>query len=213
MEALNKALGKLPIMPVIVLYCGWLGYSYYSWLNSPDSELGMRKTGIESSRRQVELVKKKLATGEEFFKNLDAVRARIRQLTAQLDNSKTTLSADIDIANFVRMLTLEAKKLGITIKSITPQGEVKKEYYTEVPFNVTLKGAYVQVLVFFDRIARLQQVIKVGDFDLKPTGNAYTKYVELSGTAKIISYKYLGTHADEIINKAEMKGGEGMEGK
>jgi Tfp pilus assembly protein PilO len=213
MDALNKTLSRLPIIPLAVLYIGWLVFSYYSWLNAPDSELGLKRGAITSSRSELENTKKKLAEGEEFFKNLDAIRVRIRQLTTQLDSSKAVLSADIDIANFVRMVTLESKKLGITIKSITPLAEQKQDFYTEVPFNVSLTGAYVQVLVFFDRIAKLQQVIRVSDFDLKPTGNTYTKYVELGGSVKLNAYKYLGTHADEIIHKAEMKGLERGEGR
>jgi Tfp pilus assembly protein PilO len=213
MEIINKALARLPIIPLAIFYIGWMGYSYYDWLNSPESELGQRRAAIVTARAEVESSRKKLATGEEFFKNLDAIRVRVRQLTTQLDGTKTSLSTDVVVANFVRMITLEAKKLGITIKSISPQPEQKREYYTEVPFNVALTGAYVQVLVFFDRVARMQQVIRVGDFDLHPTGGTYTKYVELAGTVKINAYKYLGTHADEIIHKAEMKGGERGETK
>lgn len=208
MEGLNRALAKFPIVPLIILYIGWISYSYYDWLNSSESELGMKKQSIEVAKGELTAAKTKLETGEEFFKNLDAIRVRIRQLTGQLDDTKAILSTDIDVANFVRMITLEAKKLGISIKSIAPLSEVKKEYYTEVPFNVSLQGAYLQVLVFYDRIARLQQVIRVSDFNLSPTGNTYTKYVELAGTVRINAYKYLGTHADEVIHKAEMKGNE-----
>lgn len=213
MEGLNKILSRLPILPLIALYCGWLAYSYHDWLNAPESDLGLKKISVQNAKRELEVTKKKLAQGEEFFKNLDAIRTRIRQLTAQLDSTKTVLSADIDIANFVRMVTLEAKKLGITIKSISPGIDVKREYYIEVPFNVSLKGAYIQILVFFDRIARFQQVVKVGDFDLHPSGNAFTKYVELQGTTRIVAYKYLGTHVDTVLDKAEMKGGERGDGK
>lgn len=213
MEGFNKALAKFPIVPLIIAYLGWIGYSYNDWLNSPESELGLKKQSIEVVKGDLEAAKKKLETGEEFFKNLDAIRVRIRQLTGQLDDTKAILSTDIDIANFVRMITLEAKKLGISIKSITPMSEVKKEYYTEVPFNVSLQGAYLQVLVFYDRIARLQQVIRVSDFGLTPTGNTYTKYVELAGNVRINGYKYLGTQADEVIHKAEMKNSDRSDGK
>src|SRR5690349_17495719 len=110
MQGLNKILAKFPIIPLVAIYCGWLAYSYHDWMTSADSELGMKRAAITQTRHDLEMAKKKLATGEEFFKNLDSIRTRIRQLTTQLDATKTTLSADIDIANFVRMLTLESKK-------------------------------------------------------------------------------------------------------
>lgn len=207
-ENLQKTLARLPIVLFAMLYCGWLTYDYYDWLNSPESELGMKKSSVESAKVELEQMKKKLATGEEFFKNLDAIRARIHTLTAQLDATKSVLSADIDIANFVRMVTLEAKKLGITIKGIKPEQDSKKEYYIEVPFTVGLKGAYVQLLVFFDRVAKFQQVIRISDFQMRPISGNTKKYVELDGAVKLVSYKYLGSAADDVVKKDTMKGKE-----
>ncbi|MEW6056509.1 MAG: type 4a pilus biogenesis protein PilO [Bdellovibrionota bacterium] len=204
MEALNKQLSKVPVVLGVLFYLLYLGYSHWSWRESPESEFGTKKSVLSNAVENLGVQKKKLADGEEFFKNLDAVRARIRQLTAQLDGTKASLSADIDIANFVRMVTLEAKKLGLSIKGIKPEPETKKDCNIEVPFSVAFRGAYVQALVFFDRIAKFQQVIRVSDFEMKPTGSTYTKYVELDAMAKLVAYKYLGSQADDIINKQEM---------
>jgi Tfp pilus assembly protein PilO len=204
MGELNKTLSRLPIVLLAALYCGYLAYDYYDWLNSPQSELGKKKAAVVAAKTELDAAKKKLASGQEFFRNLDALRSRIRSLTSQLEGSKATLSADIDIANFLRMITLEAKKLGLSIKGVKPDREIKQEYYLEVPFTVAFKGAYVQALVFFDRISKFQQVIRVSDFDLKPTGNVFTKYVELDGSVKLIAYKYLGTAVDDVKDKKEM---------
>lgn len=208
MEQLQKLFARLPILPVAIMYCGWLAYDYHDWMTSPTSDLGAKKGQVASLKQDLEQSKKKLSTGEEFFKNLDSIRDRIRSLTAQLDATKASLSADIDIANFVRIITLEVKKLGLQIKAIKPEEEKKSEYYIEVPFEVSFKGAYVQLLVFFDRVAKFQQVIRIGDFNLRPSGNNMTKYVELSGSVKLIAYKYLGSAADEVLNKDSMKGKE-----
>jgi type IV pilus assembly protein PilO len=147
---------------------------------------------------------KKLTEAEDFFKNFEALKARIRQLATELEESKAILSTQIDLANFVRMLSLEAKKIGLTLKGIRPEQEKKREYYVEVPFSVSLKGAYVQALVFFDRIAKLHQVIHVTDFSIKPSGNVFTKYVELDGSVRLAAFKYLGSEADAIGSKPEL---------
>ncbi len=204
MELVNKLLNRVPILLITTLYCGWLGYEYYDWINSANSELGQKKTALKTSQQNLDKAKKKLETAEEFYKNLDVLRSRIRQLTTQLESTKAVLNAEIDIANFVRMISLEAKKLGLVIKGIRPESEQRKEFYIEVPFTVALKGAYVQVLVFFDRISKLQQIIHVSDFSMRPTGNTQTKYVELDGSTRVVAYKYLGTQADEVAKKESL---------
>jgi type IV pilus assembly protein PilO len=211
MQAINNILSRIPIMPLGVFYLCYLLYGHYDFLNSDQSELAQKKKSLTAASQELDTAKKKLKEGEEFYKNLDVLRSRIRSLTEQLDGTKTILSADIDIANFVRMITLEAKKLGLIIKGIKPQDEVKRDYYHEVPFTVSLRGAYIQILVFFDRVAKFQQVIRVGDFQFKPSGNVFTKYVELQGDAKLVAYRYIGTNADEVANRDEMKGNENLE--
>lgn len=208
MDNIQKLIARVPVIILAALYCGWLAYDYYDWLNSPTSELGVKKASVVTAKADLEQQKKKLAAGEDFFKNLDSIRNRIRTLSAQLDATKTSLSADIDIANFVRMITLEVKKLGIVMKGIKPQSEAKREFYTEVPFKIDLSGAYVQLLVLFDRIAKFQQIIRISDFAMKPSGNIFTKYVELEGSVTLVTYRYIGSAADEVLKKDTMKGKE-----
>ena len=208
MENLQKILARLPILAMGLLYCCYLTYDHYDWMNSAGSDLGLKKAQVISDKTEFDAMKKKLTSGEDFFKNLDAIRERIKALTVQLDSTKTSLSGDIDIANFVRIITLEVNKLNFQIKGIKPEAEKKSDYYIEVPFTVNLKGAYVQILVFFDRVAKFQQVIRISDFTLRPSGNASTKFVELDASVKLVAYKYLGSTADEIIKSDRMNGKE-----
>jgi len=196
MERLNAFLKIVPIL--IVGYVLYLGWQHWDWLNSPGSALGQKRAALVSAKQQLTTVQGKVKAAEEFYRQLESLRARIRELAAQLENSKSSLSAEIDIANFVRMVTLEAKKLGLVIKGIKPETDSRKEFYVEVPFLVAVKGAYVQLLVFFDRIAKFQQVIRVSEFQMRPSGTAFQKYVELEASAKLVTYKYVGTEADEI---------------
>ena len=197
MDALQRILAKLPVVPLAILLAAYWAYDTYDWMNSPQSEYGQKKVAFVAAQTELEGVKKKLREGEEFLANLETIKARIRQLSAQLESTKAVMSSEIDDANFIRMISLEAKKISLSIKNIRPDSKRAKDYYYEVPFQIGFKGAYVQLLVFLDRIAKLQQVVRIGDFDLHPTGSAFTKYVELEGKVDLIAYAYKGTDADQ----------------
>lgn len=205
MDGLDKSLNRLPLLIIGILAIVWLGYGYYGWLNSPTSELGLKKGQLKSAQINLEASKQKLKDAQEFAERFELLKARVKDLTLKLDETKGMLSEQIDVANFIRILNLEAKKIGITIKQIKPNAEVPREYYTEVPFTVSLRGAYIQMLVLFDRIARLKEITRVGDFTFKPTGSNVTKYIELNGDVTISAFKYRGTAADEVKNKEEIK--------
>lgn len=205
MEAVNKILGRIPIYLIAVLYCGYLGFDFYSWINDANSELAQKKASLIQSKQALEANKKKVKTLEDFEKTLELTKAEVRQLMAQLENAKSSLNTDVDVAGFIDMVSLEAKKLGLVIKKIKPEAEVRKEYYSEVPFTIDFRGAFVQSLVFFDRISRLRQIVRVAAFDMKPSGSNSTKYVELSGSFKLQTFKYLGTKADEIAKQQQIQ--------
>ena len=49
---------------------------------------------------------------------------------------------------------------------------------------------------------------QVTGFDFRPVGNAYAKYVELEGSGRLVTFKYLGSAADEVVSQEWMKNNE-----
>lgn len=197
MNALNEMLAKLPIPLLLILGLLYQGWETYDWFISPKKPLALKRNQITTLNQSKEKAKKDLAEAEAFYKNLDILRGNIIQLNTQLDQAKGMLSSEIDTSQFIKMITLEAKKLGVNIIRMTPEQEVKKDLFSEVPFKLDISGAYLQLLVFFDRIARFQQVIKVNTFSFKPNGELLTKYTELNGSIEILAYKYLNVSTSD----------------
>lgn len=208
MKQFNEVLSRIPFTIIALLVIGWFSYNYYDFLNSNESELGAKKAQLATAKSQLEASKKRLLNGEAFFKGLESTRTRIVSLSQHLDSQKATITGEVDLANFIRMITLEAKKVGLNIRGIKPETEIKREYFAEIPFNISMKGAYVQTLVFFDRITRLQQLVRVSGFSFKPVGNTLSKFVELEGDGTIVTYRYLASSADEVTKQDWMKGDE-----
>jgi type IV pilus assembly protein PilO len=199
MSAINRLLERLPLLMIAIIYCAYLAYDYQQWLTVPSSEFNMKKAELKQTKENLEKMKKKLDSLKEFEKNILAIKAEILQLMSQLDNAKSSLSDDVDIANFIDLISNEAKKLRLNIVKVKPEPEIKKDYYIEVPFTVEFKGAFIQVLVFFDKLARQRQIIHIQDFEMSPSGSNLTKYVELKGTIRLATYKYLGTQVDTMV--------------
>ena len=110
MKQINDILSRIPFVVLALLYLGYLAYDFYDFNNSAESDLGVKKAQLAATKTGLEAAKKRLNTAQEFFKNLDIIRARIRTLSQQLENTKSSLTGDIDLANFIRMVTLEAKR-------------------------------------------------------------------------------------------------------
>lgn len=195
---LKEFLNKLPVGLLVGLYVLYLGYEYWSFTNDGASELVSRQAEVSRLEGEVKQLQGKLKQGQEFFRSLDAKKIQLRELAQKLDAAKGTLTNEVDVGAFVKLTTTEAKKVGLTVLGIRPDATEKKEFYEEQKFLMAFRGVYVQLLVFLDRLANLQNIVRADNFSLKPRGSQSAEYVELDGTIELKVYRYLPSKADEI---------------
>lgn len=206
MDQLKDILNKVPLTLVVFLVLAYHGYLYWEFISAPESELVSTQTRSQQLEASNQALDKKIKDAEEFYKNLDKKREEIRALAVELDDMKATLSEEIDIADFIRMVVTEAKKVGLSVKSIKPTVMNQRDFYDEQVFELSFRGVYVQLFVFLERLAKANRIVRMDDFKLKRAGPSTAPYVELEGTVFLKAYRYRGSRADEIA-RAASKGG------
>src|SRR5215470_4575880 len=77
--------------------------------------------------------------------------------------ARTKLNQEVD--EFIRQIQGAASASNVTLRRLTAQNIVPKEYHYEMPFEAQADGPYFNVLDFFSRLSRLSRIINVGDLD------------------------------------------------
>lgn len=198
MSKLSESLEKIPYSLVLVGYLGYLGYGYYDFTSADSSPLIQKTKQIELIKKDTTLLAAKKREREEFLKSLDSKRSQLREMAGKLDEMKSTLSEDLDVAEFIRMVITEAKKVGLTVKSIKPKGQTSKEFYSEHVFDLSYRGAYVQLIVFLERLSNVQRIVLIDNFSMKPISKDTSRYIELDGSIELKTYRYLASKADQV---------------
>lgn len=202
-EQLKQLVQKIPFGLMILGVIAMLGWDYYSFMNHADSELGQAKSQLEAARAQTQKLKKKVAEAREFYGTLQTKREVLRALASELNSMKVTLTEQVDSAEFLKTLVTEAQKVGLTVMGVKPEGEVPHELYMEKQFRLKVKGLYVQLVVFLERIAKVKKITRIDEYAIQ-AGNAGTqKYVELTGDFLVSVYYYTGSQADQIADSLE----------
>jgi Tfp pilus assembly protein PilO len=194
---------KSIITLAFVLLLGYLGWDYYTFLTDPSSDLGIQRSNLERKKAEVVTKERKIEDAKSFYASLERKREELRQLSHELATMKSTLTETIDIPAFMKLVLGEAKKVGLSVTSLSPMPSVTKPYYIEQPFDLAFQGVYVQFVAFLDRLSQAERIVRVDDFAIKPR-NAPLKggrFVDLEGTLKVKSYVYLGTKEDELAAK------------
>ncbi len=191
-EKIKEIFDRIPFIPLIFLVLGFKAYDLYDFLNTPESELLTKKSQAEELTSELEKMEVRLKEVEKFKATIDKKREALRAAAQELESTRTSLGAEIDVASFIRMVTTEAKKLGMNVGSITPKGVQSKELFNEQSFDIQLKGIYIQTLVFLQRLSKLQNIVRIQNFSLSPVsgGRNSGRYADLSGKIEISAYSY-----------------------
>jgi len=110
---------------------------------------------------------------KDVEKDLDKLRIQLAQLHKQSDLQKQIVPADKDADEFLKLLHDNAATAGIEIRRYTAMPTSNKEFYTEVPFQIDIDGPYYSILNFFDRLAKAERIVNVGNLQMstiKDTG-------------------------------------------
>lgn len=198
-EQIKAYLEKVPVLPLLLAFAAYLGYDAYTYMTDPQSPLNQKQQQLATVQKDTVAIREKVKKAEEFYRTLEQRKIELRQLALQLEEAKASLSEQMDISSFIRLISTEATKVGIKVISIKPKPETKdEEYYVQQTFALEFQGVFVQVVVFLQRLANLERIIRVGNVKLSPLSKANETFVELKGGLDLNTYRYRGSKADDL---------------
>ena len=100
---------------------------------------------------------------EPYKSKLAEIDRQLASLEQQMEIEKRIVPEEKEVDDFMKMLDAEAAKSGIELRRYTAQPTARKEFYTEVPFEIELDGSYYSMMNFFDRVAKLERIVNVSN--------------------------------------------------
>jgi Tfp pilus assembly protein PilO len=198
LEQFREILDKIPAMLLLAAILGYLGYGHYVFVTDPASPLLQKQAQVVAAENQKKDLQAKLKAAQEFFLTLEKRRLELRALAKELEGLKVTLSETMDIGGLIKSVVTEAGKVGLTVSGIKPTDLKESEYYSEQAFAMGFHGVYVQLVVFLERLANLEKIIRVDDFNMSVVSSPTAQYVELEGVLQLKSYRYKASKADDL---------------
>jgi Tfp pilus assembly protein PilO len=107
----------------------------------------------------------------QFESRLTDLDRSIVALKSQLEQQKQIVPDEKNADTFIIMLQEQAANSGINIRKLESKPVANREYYTEVPFGITLDGSYYGVLTFFDKLSGQTRIVNVSDLTMKSLAN------------------------------------------
>ena len=152
---------------IIGIFCALLGYVYFFTSFLPFFHHPMRSK-IESLSSEYEKMSAELEKARKTVGNLAKLEAEYNRLHDKWFAAQGLLPKEKEVADLLRKVTRVGSQAGIDFLLFEPQDPVQKEFITENPVKVRVRGEYHQLGIFLSKVANLDRIINVTNLVVKP---------------------------------------------
>ena len=172
---------KLGILVGLIIL---ISAAFYSLLYSPQAdEVAKLNESIEAAQTERSIKQKRAANLPKLQKELGELDVRLKEAIAQLPSKK-------EIADLLSSIATKAQESGLDINLFRPRPENYKDFYAEIPVEISIKGTFHNVIMFFDAVGRLTRLVNIENVGFKnPKVTGDQMVLEFTTTA--ITYRFL----------------------
>ena len=178
-----------------------IGNIYYISMPQLD-ELDVLEKEEESLKASFESKQKKAI-------NLPDYRAQLEQIESSLGEMLKQMPTKAEVANLLVDISQTGLASGLEFKLFQPSGEVRKDFYFELPINIQVTGKYEELGLFVSGLASLPRIVTVHNVNITPNAKDSKDNSESKGdmtmTAVIKTYNE-GEQESAARNKANRRG-------
>jgi len=171
MNSILEKIFKLPTRQkvtvwVLVLLAAGLAF-YFSLIKSRHEELKELHVKLEGLQTQIQ-------ENRKVADNLPVLQKEYNQLNAELEKALTELPNQKEIPSLLTSITSAGKGVGLDFLVFRPKPEEPKEFYANVPVDISVSGSYTNVGKFFKAVSEMPRIVNINNVvfsDIKSSGN------------------------------------------
>lgn len=101
-------------------------------------------------------------------RNLARLREERRAADARLEQALSILPDSREIPTLLRSITAKGEESCLEFLSFSPQKEVEKDFFVEIPVSIEVRGRYRSVVAFLTAISSLERIVHVLNISMRP---------------------------------------------
>ena len=139
-------------------------------------------------------LQRNLNNARSVANNVPGFEAEVAGLERDLQLALKQLPNRKQFEDLLQDISTAGKKVGVQIKSIDREREVRRDFYAEVPFKLEIEGSYHDLARFFEMVASLPRIVNVGAMDIKVDRESMTA-TTLQVTGMATTFRFLSDEA------------------
>jgi type IV pilus assembly protein PilO len=201
LETIVKLPTSRKILILGVLVVGIIGLYFYL-IYWPNLELlKKKKAEMGALENQVRELRTVAANMKRFQDEAAKLREELKLAITQLPTSK-------EIPTLLSNISQLGKEAGLEFLLFKPAAEVSKEFYSEIPVEIRVRGTYHNVALFFDKVGKLPRIVNINEVGMDNAKEVFGRW-DINTACTATTFKFIERDAVETAKeKRDRQGGE-----
>ena len=188
---------KLKIAIAVVLFLLPVVLFYFFWFQ-PQNEKTTRLTAQEATlTKELRQAKAKAANREKLQAELDATQTLFEETATLLPKEK-------EIPSLLTNISALGRGAGLDFLTFKPGADVPKDFYSEIPIDIKVRGPYHNMGIFLDQVSKLDRIVTVSNINM---GGAKKEGSEmlLNSNCRLVTYRFTNKKVSKPDDKKKKK--------
>jgi len=160
-----EAAGTWPLpvkVATVVIICVAVAFADYYYITTDQlTELEQLETKEKTLKTAFEIKQKKAV-------NLQDYRDQLAQIEDSLGEMIKQMPTKAEVANLLVDISQTGLASGLEFKLFKPSGEIRKDFYSELPIHIEVVGKYEELGLFVSGLASLPRIVTVHNVGISP---------------------------------------------
>lgn len=188
-------ISKLRMIHRVLIFAGTivLVIGLYIWL------VYIPKTGeIKTIKSELDRLESNIRIARVRAKNLKRLEADLTKSQSDLKIAIKLLPTTSEIPSLLKSITKLGNDSNLEFLLFSPEKQVSKEFYVEIPVSIEVLGSYHDVAIFFDKVGKLDRIVNVVNVNMIPIKELSTT---LKTSCKATTYRFKEGKKTESVSK------------
>lgn len=126
---------------------------------------------IDKAKHKETQLRKEFESKQRRAASLEAYKLQLVQIRKTFGDLLRQLPSKTEVPGLLEDITQIGVSSGLEFKLFDPKDEVKHDFYAELPVRITVTGDYHQLAHFVSRIAAMDRIVTLHDFNIEKEKN------------------------------------------
>ena len=159
---------------------------------------------IINLNKQITDLREDIAKIRIVVNNLPKYKKELEEVKKEFEATSVLLPKTQEIPNLLRNISDLGKNAGLDFLTFTPGQEIPKDFYAEIPIDITIKGPYHNLGIFFDKVSKLDRIVTVNNITIDKPEQEGTEMM-LNSACKLVTYRFTNVKPEPKDGKVPKK--------